>query len=171
MAEPIDLVSVGLDGVGAARADLREASEADRPTGQVPIVVAASSPDAAREQSLWAPSTNVASIQAPVVGETRVVIDAEEFARVFGTTIASVMRELEPSSQQAAAQYSAQYPAQYPGLQQGALPYAAPQFVPLPMAASPAMSGGFWASARHLDVLLLGFTTVIVMVVLGAWLA
>lgn len=31
--------------------------------------------------------------------------------------------------------------------------------------------GGFWANARHLDVMLLGLTTVIVLVVLAAWLA
>ena len=39
--------------------------------------------------------------------------------------------------------------------------------------AAPAVpvKSGFWANARHLDVLLLGLTTAIVLVVLAAWLA
>ena len=48
--------------------------------------------------------------------------------------------------------------------------HAAPQQVIVQSAPVP-VKQGFWASARHLDVLLLGLTTMIVLVVLAAWLA
>ncbi|MDP2292123.1 MAG: hypothetical protein Q8M22_13110 [Actinomycetota bacterium] len=91
----------------------------------------------------------VAPLTAPVVpaAPVTVVIDAEAFARVFATVFASIMDDRQRT----------------PGWS------TAPQvFVPAPPS-TPAKQS-FWTHARHPDVLLMGVATVIVLVVLAAWL-
>ena len=82
-------------------------------------------------------------------GPISVVIDAEAFARVFATVMATVLDDRF-------AAWGAGMP-NWPG-------YA------LPAAAAPAKPS-FWSHARHLDVFLMGLAMVIVLVVLAAWLA
>ena len=75
----------------------------------------------------------------------QVVVDAEAFARVFATVLAEVL------SQRGFTQ--------------------APQPVAYPDAYRPApQRQSFWSQARHLDVLLLGVSALIVVVVLAAWI-
>lgn len=114
----------------------------------------------ADDDAVWAataPTTVEPTVEPTVIaagrpttdgaGVTNIVIDAEAFARVFATTIAALMQDRQPIVVQAPL---------------GA-PVAAP--VPVPPKAS------FWSEARHADVLLMGLATVIVIVVLAAWLA
>lgn len=68
--------------------------------------------------------------------------DPEVFARAVATIVSAVLGERAQ-----------------------AVPQVVVQAAPAPVKV------GFWASARHLDVLLLGLTTMIVLVVLAAWLA
>lgn len=122
------------------------------------VVVPALEP--ADDDAVWAataPTTVEPTVEPTVIaagrpttdgaGVTNIVIDAEAFARVFATTIAALMQDRQPIVVQAPL---------------GA-PVAAP--VPVPPKAS------FWSEARHADVLLMGLATVIVIVVLAAWLA
>jgi len=84
----------------------------------------------------------------PPVQAITVVIDAEAFARVFATTVTRLIRDRTPP----------------PG------PYALPlvqHVAPPPAVSRQSLS----ASARHLDVMLLGLTTLVVLVVLAAWLS
>jgi len=86
---------------------------------------------------------------APVAAvPVNIGIDAEAFARVFAAVFASMLDERLAGS------------PPFPGHQFAAIPVA-PQ---LP-------KKGFWASALHVDVLLLGAAMVIMLVVLAAWLA
>jgi hypothetical protein len=85
----------------------------------------------------------VASNQAPI----NVTIDADAFARVFATVFASLIEHRlvdQPT-----------------------------QMYMRPMMEAPAPvqpKQGFWSHARHPDVLLMGIATIIVLVVLAAWL-
>jgi hypothetical protein len=72
-----------------------------------------------------------------------VLIDAEAFARVFANMVAQVIEERSPHPQSIV--------------------------VPMPTQMAPAKQG-FWTHARHIDVMLLGLTMVIVLVILAAWL-
>ncbi len=85
------------------------------------------------------PTTGPASVPARIVPNEpiKVEIDAESFARVFGTMIAALIRD------------------------QGMRHHE-------PVAPPPKAS--FWSSAKHLDVMLIGVTMVIALVVLAAWL-
>ncbi len=76
-----------------------------------------------------------------------VVIDAEAFARVFATVIASALEER---------------PAVWAPTTQ--------MFSPLPIAPPAPVKQSFWSHAKHVDVLLLSAAMVIVLVVLAAWL-
>ncbi len=99
-----------------------------------------------RELAPWVPGS------AQVVRPTPIAVsnalpaagmnDPEVFARAVATVLTAVMGERGVA--------------------------APPQVV---MQAPVPHKNGFWANARHLDVLLLGFTTVVVLVVLAAWLA
>ncbi len=82
-----------------------------------------------------------------------VVIDAEAFARVFATVMASLLDERTASFG--------------PGMTPGQMQAFALSVAPPP----PPVKQSFWTHARHPDVLLMGFTMVIVLVVLAAWLA
>ncbi len=82
---------------------------------------------------------------AVAAAPAQVVVDAEAFARVFATVLAEVL------SQRGFAQ--------------------APAVVAQPEAFRPqAPQQSFWSQARHLDVLLLGVSALIVAVVLAAWI-
>ncbi len=77
-----------------------------------------------------------------------VMIDAEGFARVFATVLASLLDE-----------------------RLGTLGSQRPIIMPAPVAPPAAVKQSFWTHARHPDVLLMGLTMIIVLVVLAAWLA
>jgi hypothetical protein len=79
-----------------------------------------------------------------------VTIDADAFARVFATVFASL-------------------------IEHRLVDQPAPQMYLRPIMDAPALvpvqpKQGFWSQARHPDVLLMGLATVIVLVVLAAWL-
>ncbi len=85
---------------------------------------------------------------------TTVVIDAEGFATVFATVIASLLDERMLA-------WGSAMPTAYITPTPALLPVP----VPVPVKQS------FWTHARHPDVILMGLTMVIVLVVLAAWLA
>jgi hypothetical protein len=147
--------------------------------------------------NVWAPSRPAAAADAaqavpvpgdvpPLVPAASVLIDAEAFARVFASMIAQVIDErdrrpapptqppvqpiVQPSYVQApymqpqAMQQQAMQPQMQPQMMQPQM--MQPQMMPV----QPAKQG-FWATARHLDVMLLGTTMVIALVILAAWLA
>ena len=92
-----------------------------------------------------APQREAALPVAVSPAPAQVVVDAEAFARVFATVLAEVL------SQRGFTQ--------------------APQPVMHPDAYRPApQRQSFWSQARHLDVLLLGVSALIVVVVLAAWI-
>ena len=82
----------------------------------------------------------------PTTPAPPVVLDAEVFARVFVTMLVDALeargRQIHPQSIVVAA----------------------------PIAAPAVVKQGFWTHARHVDVLLLGLTMAIVLVILAAWL-
>ncbi len=147
---------------GLLETDLRH--EADVPTGRIPLTpgVGAASARSDDAHPLVAPAVR----EVPHVIETRLVVDSEAFARVFATAIASVVQERVHDRPVIASSPPA-HVMTVGGLQTYAMAPHMMQSPAVPVKAA----GGFWASARHLDVLLLGFTTVIVLVVLAAWLA
>jgi hypothetical protein len=147
--------------------------------------------------NVWASSRPAAAADAaqavpvpgdvpPLVPAASVLIDAEAFARVFASMIAQVIDErdrrpapptqppvqpiVQPSYVQApymqpqAMQQQAMQPQMQPQMMQPQM--MQPQMMPV----QPAKQG-FWATARHLDVMLLGTTMVIALVILAAWLA
>ena len=150
--------------------------------------------------SVWAPSRPAppaAPVEAaptsppPGVASPSVLIDAEAFARVFASMIAQVIDErdrrptvappahapepVEPivQPQYAQAPYLQQQPmqlVQQPQIVQQPMQQQPMQQQPQMMSVQPAKQG-FWATARHLDVMLLGTTMVIALVILAAWLA
>jgi hypothetical protein len=81
-------------------------------------------------------------------GPITVVIDADAFARVFATVMATVLDE--------------RFAAWGAGVPNG------PGFALQPVAAPAKPS--FWSQARHLDVFLMGLAMAVVLVVLAAWL-
>ncbi len=85
---------------------------------------------------------------------TTVVIDAEGFATVFATVIASLLDERMLA-------WGSGMPTAYIA--------PAPALLPVPVPVPVKQS--FWTHARHPDVILMGLTMVIVLVVLAAWLA
>ena len=76
-----------------------------------------------------------------------VVIDAEAFARVFATVLATAIEERQPVWAPTAQMFST-----------------------LPIAPPAPVKQSFWSHAKHVDVLLLSAAMVIVLVVLAAWL-
>ncbi len=82
---------------------------------------------------------------ARIPSTSNLVIDAEAFAKVFATVVATMLDER----------------AARPGVRAA----VAPAQSPAPVKQS------FWTHAKHPDVILLGLTTAIVLVVLAAWLA
>jgi molybdopterin converting factor small subunit len=119
------------------------------------------------------PGTNdeirwAAQLPPPVAGSgTNLTIDAEGFARMLATMVAGVVDErLRASGVIPAPQF------QQPQFQQ--VPYQPqPYQYGLPVAPAPAApveKRSFWKHAWHADVVLLGISTVIVLVVLAAWL-
>ena len=82
---------------------------------------------------------------ARIPSTSNLVIDAEAFAKVFATVVATMLDER----------------AARPGVRAA----VAPAQPPAPVKQS------FWTHAKHPDVILLGLTTAIVLVVLAAWLA
>lgn len=90
-------------------------------------------------------------------GGTNLVIDAEGFARLLASMVAGLVDErLRAGGMAPTPQYQPQ-PYQY------GLPVA-------PAPAAPVEKRSFWKHAWHADVVLLGISTVIVLVVLAAWL-
>lgn len=81
-----------------------------------------------------------------------IVIDAEAFARVFASVMMGMLDE-RAAALGTAPQWAMQQ---------------APSPQPLP---APPVKQSFWKHAWHADVVLLGLSTVIVLVVLAAWLA
>jgi len=147
--------------------------------------------------NVWASSRPAAAADAaqavPVPGDVpppvpaaSVLIDAEAFARVFASMIAQVIDErdrrpappTQPPVQPIVQPSYVQAPYMQPqAMQQQAMqPQMQPQMMhpqmmqPQMMPVQPAKQG-FWATARHLDVMLLGTTMVIALVILAAWLA
>lgn len=126
---------------------------------------------------------------APGVPAPTVLIDAEAFARVFASMIAQVIDERDRRPGGATSSHEPVPPMVQPQYVQA--PYvqphiAQPQIVQpqivqpqivQPQVVQPQMmpvqpvKQGFWATARHLDVMLLGTTMVIALVILAAWLA
>ncbi len=110
-----------------------------------PLIVAATEPLAVAATP--SPSSFAAASPANAA-PVSIGIDAEAFARVFAAVFASMLDErllgggIGPSHQ-----------------------------LPALAAPAPAAKKGFWASALHVDVLLLGAAMVIMLVVLAAWLA
>jgi hypothetical protein len=82
---------------------------------------------------------------APELPPINVVIDPEALARAFATVVAKVLDE------------------------RGAWPSAA--FASSQVSPPASVKPSLWTQARHPDVLLLGFATLIVLVILVAWLA
>jgi hypothetical protein len=139
--------------------------------------------------NVWAPSrpaavADVAQV-VPVPGElpplvpaASVLIDAEAFARVFASMIAQVIDERDRRPSAAPPTQPPVQPIAQPIVQPtyAQAPYVQPQMMqpqmmqPQMMPVQPAKQG-FWATARHLDVMLLGTTMVIALVILAAWLA
>ena len=87
-----------------------------------------------------------------VVNTPNIVLDAEAFARVFATVLAEARagQPTVPPEYLAALQAQAQLVA--------------------PAAQKAPVKKGFWANAKHLDVLLLGLGAAIVLGILAAWL-
>ena len=87
-----------------------------------------------------------------VVNTPNIVLDAEAFARVFATVLAEARagQPTVPPEYLAALQAQAQLIA--------------------PAAQKAPVKKGFWANAKHLDVLLLGLGAAIVLGILAAWL-
>ena len=75
------------------------------------------------------------------------MIDAEAFARVFATVLATAIEERQPVWAPTAQMFST-----------------------LPIAPPAPVKQSFWSHAKHVDVLLLSAAMVIVLVVLAAWL-
>lgn len=115
-----------------------------------PLIVAATEPLAVAATPPLASLAEAAPVSATPVNSAPVSIgiDAEAFARVFAAVFASMLDDrllgggIGPSHQ-----------------------------MPALAAPSPPAKKGFWASALHVDVLLLGAAMVIMLVVLAAWLA
>jgi len=111
------------------------------------------------------------------IGGTNLVVDAEGFARLLATMVAGMVDErlraggVVPAPQYQPQQYQ-QLPYQPQQYQQ--LPYQPQPYqyvVPVaPSPAAPVEKRSLWKHAWHLDVVLLGISTVIVLVVLAAWL-
>ncbi len=104
-----------------------------------------------------------AQLPPPVAASsTTLTIDAEAFARLLATMVASAVDErLRAGGVMPAPQFQ-QLPYQPQPFQ-----YVVP-VAPGPVA--PAEKRSFWKHAWHADVVLLGISTVIVLVVLAAWL-
>ncbi|MEI6497822.1 MAG: hypothetical protein WCO88_14255, partial [Actinomycetota bacterium] len=90
--------------------------------------------------------------QITVVNTPNIVLDAEAFARVFATVLAEA-RAGQPT-----------VPPEYLAALQAQARLVAPAAPPAPV------KKGFWANAKHLDVLLLGLGAAIVLGILAAWL-
>jgi hypothetical protein len=122
----------------------REAPEELPPTEVMPNTAAMSLTNVAAPHA--SPSSLVLSNSpAPI----NVTIDADAFARVFATVFASLIehRLVDQPTQM----------------------YLRPM-MEAPVAIPVQPKQGFWSQARHPDVLLMGLATVIVLVVLAAWL-
>ncbi|MFM2076351.1 MAG: hypothetical protein RJA49_241 [Actinomycetota bacterium] len=101
-------------------------------------------------------STVPATIARPAAQEVIVSIDADAFARVFATVFAALLEQRGYAQLGTAPQMGApQYPQHV-------------TYAPAPTPVQPRQS--FWSHALHPDVLLMGLATVIVLVVLAAWL-
>ena len=87
-----------------------------------------------------------------VVNTPNIVLDAEAFARVFATVLAEA-RAGQPT-----------VPPEYLMALQAQAQLVAPAAQKAPV------KKGFWANAKHLDVLLLGLGAAIVLGILAAWL-
>lgn len=111
-----------------------------------PFVVATEPPPVATTPPLSAAAQPTAPPSAPLA-PVNIGIDAEAFARVFAAVFATMLDERLASGVMPTTHL--------PGL--GAPPVPAKK--------------GFWASALHVDVLLLGAAMVIMLIVLAAWLA
>jgi hypothetical protein len=102
---------------------------------------------------------------AAVPAMSNVVLDAETFARVFATVIAETIEKTRAESQSQGwvqppgAPYAGGIPT---GMPYGQYPYYPP---------APPKKDGFWSHARHPDVILLSIATVIVLVIMVAWLS
>ena len=129
-------------------ADRAEPVDESEPVVRVPVPVP---PVLDATDDIWrnvppvAPQREAALPVAVAPAPAQVVVDAEAFARVFATVLAEVL------SQRGFTQ--AQQPVMHPEYHR-----------PAPQRQS------FWSQARHLDVLLLGVSTLIVVVVLAAWI-
>jgi hypothetical protein len=106
-------------------------------------------------------STVPATIARPAPQEVIVSIDADAFARVFATVFAALLEQRGYAPLGAAQQVGG--PVQYPQPYPQHMTYA-------PAAPTTPPRQSFWSHALHPDVLLMGLATVIVLVVLAAWL-
>ncbi len=117
------------------------------PLVEVPasVPVIDDSDDIWRKVPVASPHREAALPVAVTPAPAQVVVDAEAFARVFATILAEVLSQR--------------------GFTQGPQPVVHPDAY----RAAPQRQS-FWSQARHLDVLLLGVSALIVVVVLAAWI-
>lgn len=161
-AAPVDVEPVDVEPVEVANLD-------------EPAVVTPPTVDTSPTHFAAAPAAEpmpVASVAAtPAVVSPQIVFDTEAFARVFATVIAETIEKTraEIQSQQPPVVPPVQYsPGMQPVPGMPPMPYGQyPMYYP-PM---PQRKDGFWSHAKHPDVILLGIATVIVLVILAAWLS
>jgi hypothetical protein len=112
-------------------------------------------PDVEPPAAFLPPPVPRTSVVPPAGSSVNVVIDAEAFAQVFAAVFSTILDERLAEAR-----------VGLPARQLLALP---PVVVQAPAPAPPKQS--FWTHARHPDVFLMGLATVIVLVVLVAWMA
>ena len=152
-AERLEVARVALAANVLTETEVLDEPEAEYAPTSVfaPIVEAAEPTEVLQPSQVLSPQTPPAPAALPVLASSQapinVTIDADAFARVFATVFASLIEHRlvdQPT-----------------------------QMYMRPMMEAPAPvqpKQGFWSHARHPDVLLMGLATIIVLVVLAAWL-